>query len=233
VALPPPTRVGVDRYVDSILGAVAEAKIALQAADLDDNAKEVKEIEELFRKENVATAAAVRPALDRVREHAAQAAPLTTRQEAAIRKVGRKEFAQRLSEHDPEVRRTLRQLAGELPPNPREIKRFINVFRFYAYIQYWREDAGLPTPTLNGVAKLALLAVRYPHLLTALGEDVAQHGDRGCLLALLESAQDEADWAKQAQLAPEHVRAEVERTVALRELVMRKPVVGPVASGFL
>jgi hypothetical protein len=55
----------------------------------------------------------------------------------------------------------------------------------------------------------------------------AQHGDRGCLLSLLESAQDEADWAKQAQLAPEHVRAEVERTVALRERVMRKPVVGP------
>lgn len=119
--------------------------------------------------------------------------------------MGRKEFAQRLSEHDPEVRRTLRQFARELPPNPREIKRFINVFRFYAYIQYWREDAGLPTPTLNGVAKLALL----------------------------ESAQDEADWAKQAQLAPEHVRAEVERTVALRELVMRKPVVGPFASGFV
>src|SRR5262249_22773237 len=70
VGRPPPTRVGVDRSVDSILGAVAEAKIALRAADLDDNAKEVKEIEELFKKENVATAAAVRPALHRVREHA-------------------------------------------------------------------------------------------------------------------------------------------------------------------
>lgn len=33
-----------------------------------------------------------------------------------------------------------------LPPNPREIKRFINVYRFYAFIQYEREAAGLPAP---------------------------------------------------------------------------------------
>jgi hypothetical protein len=79
------------------------------------------------------------------------------------------------------------------------------------------------------------LAILAGGLVAAVGADVpgiavggaAQHGDRGCLLSLLESAQDEADWAKQAQLAPEHVRAEVERTVALRERVMRKPVVGP------
>jgi hypothetical protein len=233
VALPPPSRVGVDRYVDSILGAVAEARVESETADLDDNAKEVKEIEKLFNEENVATAADVRPALDRVRERAEQAAPLTTRQKAAIRKVGRKEFAQRLTEQDPEIRRMLRRLAGELPPNPREIKRFINVFRFYALIQYWREDAGLPTPTLDGVAKLALLAVRYPHLLSALGEDVVHDGESGCLLSWLESACDEADWAMRAQLVPKYLRTEVETTVALRELVTGKPVVGPVASGFL
>ncbi|MBO0824482.1 MAG: hypothetical protein J2P27_11610, partial [Actinobacteria bacterium] len=233
VALPPPSRGGVDRYVDTILGAVRDAKIEVEAADLDDDASEVKEIERLLNEEDVSTAGDVRPALSRVRARAAQAAPLTARREAAIRKVGRKEFAQHLAEDDPEVRRILRQLAGELPPNPREIKRFINLYRFYAYIQYWREDAGLPTPTLDGVAKLALIAVRYPHLLSALGQDVVQDGDRRCLLSWLESAQDEADWMRTAKLAPCRLRAEVEETVALRELVMRKPVVGPVASGFL
>ena len=232
VTLPPPSRDGVERYVDTILGAVPDSKIECEAADLDDDASEVKEIEEFFNEEHVSTAGDVRPALGRVRERAAQAAPLTPRREAAIRKVGRKEFAQRLTEQDPEVRRMLRQLAGELPPNPRGIKRFINVYRFYAYIQYWREDAGLPTPTLDGVAKLALLAVRYPHLLSALGEDVPDR-DRECLLSWLESAQDQADWETRAQLAPKRLRTEVEKTVALRELVMRKPVVGPVASGFL
>jgi hypothetical protein len=232
VALPPPSRGGVDRYVDSILGAAAEAKIEFEAVDLNDDAEEVKEIEELFNNERVTTAADVRPALDRVRERAAQAAPLTPRRQAAIRKVGRKEFAQRLTEQNPEVRRMLRRLAGELPPNPREIKRFINVFRFYAYIQYWREDAGLPAPTLDGVAKLALLAVRYPHLLSALGKDVVQDGDRRCLLSWLEPAQDEADWIKRTDVVPEHLRTEMQ-TATLRELVTREPLVGPVASGFL
>jgi hypothetical protein len=232
VTLPPPSRGGVDRYVDSILGAAVRAMHASGAADLDDDAEEVKEIEELFNTERVATAADVRPALDRVRERVAQTAPLTPRRQAAIRKIGRKEFAQRLTERDPEVRRMLRQLAGELPPNPREIKRFINVFRFYAYIQYWREDAGLPAPTLDGVAKLALLAVRYPHLLSALGKDITQDDERRCLLSWLEPAQDEADWLERINVVPEHLRTEMQ-TATLRELVTRKPLVGPVASGFL
>ena len=128
----------------------------------------------------------------------------------------------------------LRLLINELPPNPREIKRFINVYRFYAFIQYEREAAGLPAPTLEGVAKLALLAVRYPHLLSALGEDVDQEeeGADRCLLPVLETAENEADWVEKAKLAPAHVRPEVE-TAALRELVLRQPVVGTVAAGFL
>jgi hypothetical protein len=169
-----------------------------------------------------------------VRERAAQAAPLTPRQEAAIRRVGRQEFAHHLTEQDPAVRRMLRLLIDELPPNPREIKRFINVYRFYAFIQYEREAAGLPAPTLEGVAKLALLAVRYPHLLSALGEDVDQEeeGTDRCLLSVLETAENEADWAEKAKLAPAHVRPEVE-AAALRELVLRQPVVGTFAAGFL
>ena len=104
--------------------------------------------------------------------------------------------------------------------------------RFYAFIQYEREAAGLPTPTLEGVARLALLAVRYPHLLSALGEDVEQDGADRCLLSVPETAENEADWAEKAQFAPAHVRSEME-TAALRNLVQRPPVVGTVAAGFL
>jgi len=220
VALPPPSSTGVDRYLDSILGRGLGAKVTIEAADLGDDAPEVQEAEKLFSDEAVSTAAGVGPALDRVRERAAQAAPLTPRQEAAIRRVGRQEFAHHLTEQDPAVRTMLRTLIDELPPNPREIKRFINVYRFYAFIQYEREAAGLPAPTLEGVAKLALLAVRYPHLLSALGEDIEHDGADRCLLSVLETAESEADWAVKAQLAPDHVQPEVQ-TAALRELVLR------------
>ena len=37
----------------------------------------------------------------------------------------------------------------------REIKRFVNVFRFYAYIDFWRRTQGLETPGLDGAGKLA------------------------------------------------------------------------------
>jgi hypothetical protein len=232
VALPPPSSTGVDRYLDSILGRGLGAKVTIEAADLGDDAPEVQEAEKLFSDEAVSTAAGVGPALDRVRERAAQAAPLTPRQEAAIRRVGRQEFAHHLTEQDPAVRTMLRTLIDELPPNPREIKRFINVYRFYAFIQYEREAAGLPAPTLEGVAKLALLAVRYPHLLSALGEDIEHDGADRCLLSVLETAESEADWAVKAQLAPDHVQPEVQ-TAALRELVLRSPAVGTVAAGFL
>ena len=104
--------------------------------------------------------------------------------------------------------------------------------RFYAFIQYEREAAGLPAPTLEGVAKLALLAVRYPHLLSALGEDVEQDGADRCLLSVPETAENEADWAEKAQFAPAHVRSEME-TADLRNLVQRPLVVGTVAAGFL
>ena len=126
----------------------------------------------------------------------------------------------------------LRRLVGDLPPNPREIKRFINVFRFYAYIQYWREDAGLPAPTLDGVAKLALLAVRYPHLLNAFAKDIVLGRRQDNPAFWLEPAQDEADWMERTSVVPEHLRIEMQ-TAAVRALVTREPLVGPVASRLL
>ena len=233
VALPPPDEPSVGRYITSILGSLDAAEIEAVAADLPDDATEVKEIEELFKHETVLGAANVRPALDRVRKQVAASATVTTRHEAALRKVGRREFAQRLTEDDGTVGKLLRELARELPPNPREIKRFINLFRFYAFIQYWREDVGLSAPTLDGVAKLALLAVRYPHLLSALGAEVARDGEQRSLLSWLETAQGDVEWTARIELAPPRVREELGRAVRLRALVARDPPVGRAASGFL
>jgi Putative peptidoglycan binding domain len=181
---------------------------AVEAADLDNGAPEVNEIKERSNEEYVSTSADARPALDRAHERAAQEAPLTAQREAAILNMGRKEFALHLSDDDPEVRRLLRQLADELPPDLREIKRVINAYRCYAHIRYRREDAGLPAPTLDGVAKLALLAVRYLHLLSLLGEGVAQDSDGKSLLSWLEPAHDDADWKRWAKLALRRLRAE-------------------------
>ncbi len=53
--------------------------------------------------------------------------------------------------------------------NPREIKRFINLFRFYTFVSQQDRLRGVPAPDGPEIAKLAVLAIRWPHLLNALG----------------------------------------------------------------
>jgi hypothetical protein len=75
--------------------------------------------------------------------------------------------------------------------NAREIKRFINLFRFYTFILQRKRisEASSPesqaTPTSQEVAKLAALAIRWPYLLNALG---ASRADGSLVLAYLEEA---------------------------------------------
>lgn len=53
--------------------------------------------------------------------------------------------------------------------NPRQIKRFVNLFRFYSFISAEHELRGRKSLELLQTAKLAALATRWPHLLEILG----------------------------------------------------------------
>jgi hypothetical protein len=50
--------------------------------------------------------------------------------------------------------------------NPREIKRYVNLFRFYMFIRYQQRSPGDPAPSGDEIAKLAALAIRWPQWLT-------------------------------------------------------------------
>jgi hypothetical protein len=60
--------------------------------------------------------------------------------------------------------------------NPREIKRFINLFRFYTFIAQQDRLRGVPAPDGPEIAKLAVLAIRWPQLLNALSARLATEG---------------------------------------------------------
>lgn len=60
--------------------------------------------------------------------------------------------------------------------SPREIKRFINLFRFYTFIAQQYRLRNEPAPDGPEIAKLAVLAIRWPHLLNALGTRLAGEG---------------------------------------------------------
>ncbi|MFB9965383.1 P-loop NTPase fold protein [Sinosporangium siamense] len=55
--------------------------------------------------------------------------------------------------------------------NPREVKRYLNVYRFYAFLAYRRSLSGGPAVSDAAVAKIAALAVRWPHLVSSLVRD--------------------------------------------------------------
>ncbi|MFD0743299.1 P-loop NTPase fold protein [Phytohabitans flavus] len=158
----------------------------------------------------------------------------------------RRELRRRLRPNDPEVAEVVAAAAGRLGKNPREIKRFVNVFRFYAVVRQERITAGLPAPdTLAEVAKLALLAIRWPHLRAALGRQIGAT-ERDTVLSLLEAPvaelPEDADWAarKEALRAalvdakvPDRLRANLLASDDLCKLLASGPAIGTTAAIFL
>jgi hypothetical protein len=77
--------------------------------------------------------------------------------------------------------------------NPREIKRYVNVFRFYSFLTYRRALAGAAPASDGEVAKLAALAVQWPHLLTLLA---GEREGESVLRRLEGAANDEGGWER-------------------------------------
>ena len=69
-------------------------------------------------------------------------------------------------------RKALQAIESALPElgstNPREIKRYVNLFRFYRFIAYRRQLDGAPALADEEIAKLAALVIRWPDLLSVL-----------------------------------------------------------------
>jgi hypothetical protein len=157
-------------------------------------------------------------------------------EEVAIRR-----FAETFSDEDDDVRTAVVAEALAMPHrNPREIKRLVNLFRFYALIVNERRvlvDAPSQEVVFSQVARLAALTSRWPHLLAALGApapDVAG-GDVVLVVEKLEQAAwSDADWT--AALAScrlagrDGKRPEPE---GLRGFLQRRPPIGELARELL
>jgi KAP family P-loop domain/NB-ARC domain len=92
--------------------------------------------------------------------------------------------------------------------NPREIKRFINLFRFYTFVAQQDRLRGVPAPDGPEIAKLAVLAIRWPHLLNALGARLAIDGAPSALAHLERHARAEFIQSTQSTQATAATAAE-------------------------
>jgi hypothetical protein len=223
LALPEPQAPQVERFLDSILAIETEQRIA----EIADDAPEVVQARQRIQAaETTGTLEGVGDAYDEVRKgYAAQG----VRGDAIVQKAARLEFADRFD--DSTARDMLLRFAKDLSGNPREIKRFVNVFRFYAYIDFWRRTQGLETPGLDGAGKLARLAIGWPSLLSALAADVSVNDTSATLLQTLETTPD-GEWEKIVVLAPARARGQLDKA-ALRDVIRGEPHIGAAASSFL
>lgn len=111
--------------------------------------------------------------------------------------------------------------------NPREVKRYLNVFRFYSFVTYRRHLAGLGKTTDEAVAKLSALTIGWPHLLAVLTQE-AHPGVT--VLDRLESAAQRSDgdtWQRALQ------EAGLNTEEPLRQLLATRPAIAPLARALL
>jgi V8-like Glu-specific endopeptidase len=130
-------------------------------------------------------------------------------------------------------------LAAALPglggTTPREIKRYLNLFRFYTFIVELQRFEGAEPPSSEQVAKLAALAIRWPQLVSAIG-GVGTDGEHP-LAGLEEASRTSADWtealARYCGVTPAASEAAPAWYADLRTFLADGPRVGALAGRLL
>jgi KAP family P-loop domain/EVE domain len=229
LALPEPERPQIEHFLDSILAAGTQTRITGFTGD----EPEVKEVQQSIRELNpTGSIEGISNAMEKVREQKRAEGDGGANLDALVQQAARREFRDNFS--DAHARAMVMRHAGELSGNPREIKRFVNVLRFYAYIEFWRRTQGFDTPGLEGAAKLARIAVAWPRLLSALAKEIPHKGGTLSLLGCLEEAsRDDSAWTACIEQAPEQFRAQLAAQGHLRTVIGREPRVGANIAGFL
>jgi hypothetical protein len=123
-----------------------------------------------------------------------------------------------LSADNPDVQEVISYAAEFLESNPRQIKRFVNLFRFFVMIHTERRLLQLPAPTsLKALAKLAVLGTRWPALITVLTETAPGQPGK-TVLQLLEQTPTEDDAKLQGELGQFGVTEATHRLLLAPEL---------------
>ena len=158
----------------------------------------------------------------------------------AIAEALRQVIDRQLSIDNDEVREIIAQATPWLAANPREMKRFVNVFRFLVMIDSERGFQQLPsTGDLNAIAKLAVLHIRWPELVAVLAKPCPAPGERS-VYELLEESDPTGDQEAVLKdliqvLGNSGLGSQTKRITApdLRRFIASDPKIGPVARNYL
>jgi hypothetical protein len=68
------------------------------------------------------------------------------------------------SDNDPKIRKLISEATSSFSNNPREMKRFMNVFRFQYFLLLARKNRGLPVPTDDQLKRWIILSLKWPEV---------------------------------------------------------------------
>jgi hypothetical protein len=163
VIVPKPTEAGLGRYLSSLLASTGPNNPGPQGA-AHSNAQ--PDPEETRRwKERIGSAATLDDVENVAEESLKSASP---EERANIAEASKQVFAEKFTDRDPSVARLIQSVASLVGGNPRQIKRYINVFRFYVTLRYnlWvdsgAEGIWLELPSPEALAKFIVLITQWP-----------------------------------------------------------------------
>ncbi len=165
ITIPPPTKRGRDLYVESLVGP-SKVVSSEPAAPVEPAPPKEEEVREFIQQMQGSSLAEVEEKSLKV---VAAASPEKKR---AAAEAGKRVYANTFSERDPAIAEFVQEVAELVDGNPRQIKRYVNVFRFYSTLRYGLRADGIVAasdfPTDKVLAKFVALNIQWPHAVDCL-----------------------------------------------------------------
>jgi hypothetical protein len=206
IVIPPPTDTDRRGYVHSLTGsfgknggdkvtvatspAPAPAPAAAPIVRPERHGKEEEAKVQSYRRK-IGT---VKSSAEAAQKAAAVAKDAPVEERWAALEAGNRVYEQALTEGDPVMAEFANRLSPLVDGNPRQIKRYVNVFRFYSALRYrLGPGAMVPRdnlPTGDVLAKFVELSIRWPHAVDCLR--VRVDGGKGTKISLLKRLEAES-----------------------------------------
>jgi len=177
LTLPEPTPEQLKSYFKSIINSQQDGEIA------GESHQETDDVEKPAGDEII----------QRERDESLAAEQSASEQEEAERD----EAVKMLSENDPQVREVLEEALEYLEKKPRQVIRFLNLFRLSALLHI-RQQGPLSREDFQRLAKRVAISMRYPEFIQQVGQagNARPTGGSDAITQLEEMAADDAKWAK-------------------------------------
>ena len=197
--VPPPTRAELKKYADSLLSEDSGEPAEI---DIETRNKVTQVIENAGV--NVNTPQQVVHEVTKEKSLSSQQQQVLREEVVVIQHMDRNIRA--FSDEEKKIRDLLTASAADFSTNPRDIKRFVNVFRFYYFLRAAREARKDPVPSLSQLSRWILFSLKWPEAVRYLSRiQLAPNALSHPQFAALEKAGTESqsldDWKKSAALA--------------------------------